>query len=439
MLEEIINDPAIEKYKITFRKGEILCMEGDASKDLYILVSGKVEILKGQQRITEIAERGSSIGEISFLLGTKRTATIKARYDGTALRIPEDKVNQFLQEFPVLGWQIPRLLAQRLEEGNRAYVVLKEFCDQLPDAVVATEEDGKIIAWNKAAERMFGVPWDQMKNRALAEIYQNPDDYRQILDELRSSRAIKEKILTIRHPEKGVRHISTSTSVLYDGDSNFAGILNLSRDVTAMQTVQKKYRRIRVWMASLCLGIGILASALYFVYPHFSVQRQIISAKQQTLQNRLADDCLLLTSLLTDSLARRDRDGIMRLMKEFYRTQNRSSAPISGIILLDENRSVFWAYSLVNDRRLKGIEGSSYSDISFQSCKDSVHKVLSLYRTGKSYPRGRKGVEIAFEMKRGDRFLGWLLFQLNMTVLKSRFEVDEKTLKIFKFDRTATF
>ena len=57
MLEEIINDPAMEKYLFTFRKGEILCMEGDASKDLYILVSGKVEILKGQQRIAEIAER----------------------------------------------------------------------------------------------------------------------------------------------------------------------------------------------------------------------------------------------------------------------------------------------------------------------------------------------------------------------------------------------
>jgi hypothetical protein len=126
-------------------------------------------------------------------------------------------------------------------------------------------------------------------------------------------------------------------------------------------------------------------------------------------------------------------------MKEFYRTQDRSSAPISGIILLDENRRVFWAYSLVDDRRLKGIEGSSYSDISFQNCKDSVHKVLSLYRTGKSYPRGRKGVEIAFEMKKGDRFLGWLLFQMNMPVLKSKFEVDEKTLKIFKFNRTATF
>ncbi len=79
-------------------------------------------------------------------------------------------------------------------EGYRAYVVLKEFCDQLPDAVVATENDGKIIAWNKAAEKLFGVPWDQMKHRALAEIYQNPDDYRQILGELRSNSSIKEKI-----------------------------------------------------------------------------------------------------------------------------------------------------------------------------------------------------------------------------------------------------
>ena len=40
MLEEIIHNPSLRRYLVTFEKGTTIFLEGDASQDLYILVSG---------------------------------------------------------------------------------------------------------------------------------------------------------------------------------------------------------------------------------------------------------------------------------------------------------------------------------------------------------------------------------------------------------------
>ena len=51
MLDEIINNPELDQYLSTFKKGKIIFLEGDPSQDLYILVSGQLDILKGNKKI----------------------------------------------------------------------------------------------------------------------------------------------------------------------------------------------------------------------------------------------------------------------------------------------------------------------------------------------------------------------------------------------------
>ena len=69
MLEEIIGNSDLKKYLTTFNTGEMMLVEGDDSQDLYILVSGELDVLKGNKKMWEIAEPGSIFGEMSFLSG----------------------------------------------------------------------------------------------------------------------------------------------------------------------------------------------------------------------------------------------------------------------------------------------------------------------------------------------------------------------------------
>ena len=76
-LDDIINNPDLAKYLISFNPGQTIFLEGDDTQDLYVLVSGQVEIFKGDQKIRDIAEEGSVFGEVSFFLGDQRTASLK--------------------------------------------------------------------------------------------------------------------------------------------------------------------------------------------------------------------------------------------------------------------------------------------------------------------------------------------------------------------------
>jgi CRP-like cAMP-binding protein len=54
MLDELLDDPRLSEYMTTFKNGQILFLEGDDSHDLYILVSGKLGIFKGNMEITHV-------------------------------------------------------------------------------------------------------------------------------------------------------------------------------------------------------------------------------------------------------------------------------------------------------------------------------------------------------------------------------------------------
>ena len=107
MLNSIIHNPEMERYLVSYETGETLFFEGDDSQDIYVLVSGRIDILKGTKKIAEITREGVVFGEMSFLPGEKRTATVKAMTDVKAIRIPKENVEPFLMEFPevVQWWQ----------------------------------------------------------------------------------------------------------------------------------------------------------------------------------------------------------------------------------------------------------------------------------------------------------------------------------------------
>ncbi|MCZ0903412.1 mechanosensitive ion channel, partial [Microcoleus sp. HI-ES] len=69
-------------YRQLFPAGQVVCKENDPGDSFYIILSGTVEVLsqKAGQYIATLHE-GEFFGEISLLLGTPRTATVKTSED----------------------------------------------------------------------------------------------------------------------------------------------------------------------------------------------------------------------------------------------------------------------------------------------------------------------------------------------------------------------
>jgi PAS domain S-box-containing protein len=433
MLEEVIKNVKINRYITPFEEGKAIFLEGDDTQDLFILVSGQLNVFKGNTKIAEIIEKGSLFGEMSFLLKAKRTATIKAGENVKAIRIPKDEINAFLHDFPEVAGEISKLLAKRLDETSRILYGLKEFCDQLPDAVIATDKEGKIITWNAAAEEVYGRSWDQMCNKSVEEIYEKPRVYKKLLEEVKKKHSVREKILSVRHPKHGVRFISTSSTLLHDDHNNFQGILSLGRDVTSIKTLEKKYRQTRYWLFPSLMLTFLLAIGVFWGHSHFSKKPQIMDVNQSELKNRLSKDYLLLKSMLINHLETRNRSKTNQLMKDFLNVQKPDKVPYNGLVLLDKNKIVFDVYSTNTGTNISPTIQSSYKGIDFEDGKDSAPRVLTLYRADKDHPMGQKSIEIAFEMNKNNRRIGWLIFQLDLHRLKTDYGTDVSGLKQFNF------
>jgi PAS domain S-box-containing protein len=422
--EILLKYPGLEKYLISFHAGDILCAEGNESKDLYLLLDGRLEIMKGQKKVAEVVESGAPVGEISFLLEARRTATVRAVSDGRAACIPKDQIEQFLQEFPSLAWKIPRVLAARLDEETQAFQGLSELCDQLPEAVIATGPEGRIMAWNKPAEKLFGANWEQLHNRPAEELYQDAAAYRDLEGSLQATSDSREQTLMITHPGQGTRYVSTTLKAIYDRHAAITGFLALSRDVTDTITLRRNYRRIRTWLLPALAALGLLAVVLFFFYP----RAKIAGIKQQVFTDQIAKDYLVLKSLLADPLPARDEKKIAQLMNDFFRMHGKSPAPYRGILLLTKDKKVFDFYSEKTDTAMKSIAGRTYEGITFRKNSGSNPSIFTVYHVTPGHPMGKKSVELAFELRKAGELTGWVVFQMDMERLQQEFGMNEEML-----------
>jgi len=429
MLDDIIHHQDLQKYLKTYQKGDTLFVEGDDSQDLYFLVSGHLEVLKGDKKIEEIMEPGALFGELSFLLGAKRTATVRAENEVRVLRIPKNELSDFFKQFPAVDQRITEILARRLDERSQAVYGLRQICDKLPDAVMLTDQSGRIVAWNAAAEKLYGRNWHHMRGTSAEDLYEEPQVYRELLQEIQSRITVPERVLKIKHLEKGTRYVSTSVTLLHDSQSNIESVLWLGRDVTAAHRLERRYRRTRYWLVPSVILLVLLAGAIILGYPYFSKGVQTVDQRKLHLRDLLAKDYFLLKSLLAEPLARGDRVRTTQVLKEFFTLQEAKRCPYNGVVLLDRQKKVFDAFSIEPGFTAQTMPGTSYTGIEFQGSEKSLFRILVLYRADKDNPMGRKGLAIAFDLRQGDYTVGWLLFQIDLDCMKATFDVDEDGLR----------
>ena len=433
-MQDLINNPDLLKYTVTFETGDVIFVQGDNTKDMYILISGKLEIYKDEKKIAEYSSPGTTVGEMSFMLGTKRTVTLKALTEVKMVRIPSDKIEDSLHEYPTLAQQMSLKLAKRLEETTRIMHGLREFCDQLPDAIIMADKDRNILSWNQAAEKLYGKTWQQMKGFPLADLYQSPQTYRQFIQDVQAGNSLSEKELAVKHPDEEEHYVSTSTTVLYDGHHNVEGYIFLSRDVTKIKDLEKKYKRIRNWLIPACILFFLMIVSLFFIVPHFSKGARILDYKKETFKKHITDNSLSISGSLSGPLESGDMETVASIMGGYFTSQNPGLFGIKGLILLDHDKRVISVYSSKTRDDASSIIGTNYSGIKFMGDEKAAYKVLSLFRTDKLNPMGVKGAEIAYGIRKSDgEPINWLVFQLEMDTLNREYGIDTKVLSNIRF------
>ena len=100
--------------------GEVLITEGSPGGTLYVLEDGKLSVERGGVVIATISEPGSLIGEMSVLLGTPNTATVRAE-KASGVRVVKDAI-KYLERQPEVTLRVATVLAARLDKTSKVLV-----------------------------------------------------------------------------------------------------------------------------------------------------------------------------------------------------------------------------------------------------------------------------------------------------------------------------
>lgn len=109
---------AFASERVTFPAGEVLFHQGDPADAAYLIIDGSVsvtvELASGPLLVAKVG-KDQIVGEIGIICDVPRTATITAEMPTITLKITRDLFFQMINDFPVMGVEIMRVLAHRLE------------------------------------------------------------------------------------------------------------------------------------------------------------------------------------------------------------------------------------------------------------------------------------------------------------------------------------
>jgi CRP/FNR family transcriptional regulator, cyclic AMP receptor protein len=107
----------------SFPAGKQVICEGETTGRLYVLLDGKLDILKGGSVVASVTEPGSILGEMSALLGQPHTATVCAV--STSKVYEFEDAAAFLRSQPNVALLVAKVLAKRLSEATEYLAEIK--------------------------------------------------------------------------------------------------------------------------------------------------------------------------------------------------------------------------------------------------------------------------------------------------------------------------
>ncbi len=103
-------------------RGEVLMRTGDPGDDLYVVAGGRLNVSvagpDGSETIVREIGRGSTVGEVALLTGSRRTATVRAVRDTLVGRLSRTSFERLMEEDPRGALQLTRVVAGWLLPGS---------------------------------------------------------------------------------------------------------------------------------------------------------------------------------------------------------------------------------------------------------------------------------------------------------------------------------
>ena len=117
-----LSDIILRGHLRTFKRDQELMAQGDQGDTLFIILSGLARVsmvaANGREIILDYAEPGHVLGEIAFLDGGERTASVHAIDPVEALCLSRSAFSEIIDRHKGLAMRLLKAMARRLRQNN---------------------------------------------------------------------------------------------------------------------------------------------------------------------------------------------------------------------------------------------------------------------------------------------------------------------------------
>ena len=111
-----------------YQDGEVIVRQGEAGKCMYVIVSGKAEVLDqegGKEVRLAVLGPRDSFGELAVFDRERRSATVRAMGQVRTIIIDEKTFEKSVVEQPWLAFRVLEKMSRRIRELDREVVELR--------------------------------------------------------------------------------------------------------------------------------------------------------------------------------------------------------------------------------------------------------------------------------------------------------------------------
>ena len=105
-----------------YRDGEEIIRQGNAGESMYVVQSGRVEVVLGagqaDERHLAFLEAGDFFGEMSVFEKEVRSATVRAAGEARVLKVDRKTLLRRIREDPLLAFNLLKTMSHRLRVLN---------------------------------------------------------------------------------------------------------------------------------------------------------------------------------------------------------------------------------------------------------------------------------------------------------------------------------
>ena len=137
--------------------------------------------------------------------------------------------------------------AAQIRESEQSMRRLAAIVESSEDAIVGKDLSGRIVDWNRSAERLFGYSKEEALGRSI-EMLMPPDrvdDWRQILNRVVNGERVEHFETQRRARDGRILNVSLTVSPVRDAEGRIVGAAKIARDVTAEREAQSENEKTR--------------------------------------------------------------------------------------------------------------------------------------------------------------------------------------------------